>query len=128
MAKFKIVDRVRVVCTGYDDHAEKGGIGTVLEDSAMPWIVFDNPTYHSGGEGIEGWKFRHMDCLCEYQLEPYVSIEEEQERMQKFWTDELTLRSVSVPGWGKTEDGNYLAESARSYWKAWKVARNEVNS
>ncbi len=47
---------------------------------------------------------------------------DEMSRMESFWTSELSSRAMSVPGWGRSKDGRYLAEAARSYWKAWKEA------
>ncbi len=51
---------------------------------------------------------------------------DEMPRMESFWTSELNSRAISVPGWGRSKDGRYLAEAARSYWKAWQEARTNI--
>jgi hypothetical protein len=70
--KFKIGDRVRVAYVNGGDDAKEGQIGTVIDKSHAPWVVFDEPT----GFGHEpddfdsvGWKKDHMDCMVEDQLE-----------------------------------------------------------
>jgi hypothetical protein len=70
MTKFKVGDRVRVRYVESTDGADVGQLGTVLELSTQPWVVFDTPTrYESGVSYLEGARAGYMDCLYEDNLE-----------------------------------------------------------
>lgn len=69
MSKFKIGDRVQVTRVEEGDDAAIGQVGTVLEDSIVPWVCFDTPTRCTQTPSLAGAKEGHCDCLCEDQLQ-----------------------------------------------------------
>lgn len=69
MSKFKIGDRVQVTRVEEGDDSDVGQVGTVLEESLVPWVCFDTPTRYAGEVSLAGAKEGYCDCLGEVQLQ-----------------------------------------------------------
>ena len=69
MTKFKKGDRVKATIG-----ASRGRIGTIVENSAAPWVRFDDhrPDVYNEWRDVEGFVRGYMDCLAEDDLEPYA--------------------------------------------------------
>lgn len=99
--KFKIGDRVRVICKLRD--SDIGWKGTVIENSIAPWVKMDNKPrykYQEDDGSAPGWVVGHMDCMEQEALELVDPLEEAPAAADKGIASSAEYAEQDVPGWG----------------------------